>query len=397
MLILFEPYEVLDIWWKSRYMKTSIRKFLLINLLLSLCITTLLTVVGNYFLDKKDIQAHVNSLNSPPVIHYTLTAVGDETMDLRQHTALTHALGWQIIIDDLYIMLITVPLSGLLIWIIISRGLDSISRVTVELANRAPSHLEPVSLQDVPDEIRPLVEELNHLFTRLQHGFEREKRFAADAAHELRTPLAAIKAQAQVALNGQSLEEKDIALSKLLTSVNRSTHIVQQLLMMSTLASHSYVAEFEKVDLSRIIRDVLAMLASAALERTVELILESDEERLFIKGNATALTILFRNLIDNAIRYSPDKTTVRLRIVAEVDVVTVEINDCGPGIPDELHERVFERFFRVLGTQSTGSGLGLAIVRQICQMHQAEIKFKKPFNRSGLIVHVSFPRVTDAA
>jgi two-component system, OmpR family, sensor histidine kinase QseC len=372
-------------------MKTSIRKFLLVNLLLSLSITTLLTVLGNYFLGQKDIQAHVNSLNPQPVIPYTLLAGGHSEMDLKGHAASTHALGWQIIIDDLYIMLITFPLSGLLIWIIIGRGLDSISRVTVEVSNRAPSHLEPVRLQDVPDEIRPLIEELNHLFTRLRRGFEREKRFAADAAHELKTPLAAIKAQAQVALNAPTIEEKNASLMKLLASVQRGTHIVQQLLMMSTLAStDTNLVEWEKVDLVRAVREVLAMLASTALERSVDLVLEPEQDTLFIKGNATALAILFRNLIDNAIRYSPEKTMVKLSIFVENGQTIVEIDDCGPGIPDELHERVFERFFRILGNQSTGSGLGLAIVRQICDMHQAKIKFKKPHDRSGLIVQVSF-------
>ncbi len=373
-------------------MKTSIRKFLLVNLLLSLSITTILTVVGNYYLDKKDIQEHANSSHPEPIIQYVLLPSEKKTIGVHDHAASTHALGWQIVIDDLYIMLITFPLSGLLIWIIIGRGLDSISRVAVEVSNRAPSHLEPVKLMDVPDEIKPLVEELNNLFTRLQHGFDREKRFAADAAHELKTPLAAIKAQAQVALNAQTLDEKNIALTKLITSVNRSTHIVQQLLMMSSLASNTEADEFARVDLARIIRDVLAMLVAAALERTVELAFESPEDSIWVKGNATALAILFRNLIDNAIRYSPDESVVHLSLWSDEKHVIVEINDRGPGIPEELHERVFERFFRVLGNKTTGSGLGLAIVRQICEVHHAEIKFKKPVTGCGLTVQVIFPR-----
>lgn len=377
-------------------MKTSIRKFLLVNLLLSLSITTILTVVGNYYLDKKDIQEHVNSLHPQPVIEYVLVPSENEMMNLHDHAASTHALGWQIVIDDLYIMLITFPLSGLLIWIIIGRGLDSISRVAVEVSNRAPSHLEPVKLMDVPDEIKPLVEELNHLFTRLQDGFEREKRFAADAAHELKTPLAAIKAQAQVALHAGTMQDKNAALTKLITSVNRSTHIVQQLLMMSSLASQTHIDEYEDVDLARIIRDVLAMLVAAALERTVELVFESPDDPIWVKGNATALAILFRNLIDNAIRYSPDDSIVHLYLFADAKKVTVEINDMGPGIPEELHERVFERFFRILGNKSTGSGLGLAIVRQICEMHHAQIKLKKPKRHAGLVVQVVFPRFVKA-
>jgi len=376
-------------------MKTSIRKFLLINLLMAITITTLLTVAGNYFLDKKDIQEHVDSLNVTNAVSYTLIP-GTNMMDLGQHAESSHALGWKIIIDDLYIMLLTFPLSGLLIWIIIGRGLDSLDRVAVEVSNRAPTHLEPVSLEGVPEEIRPLVDELNHLFLRLSDGFEREKRFAADAAHELKTPLAAIKVQAQVALNTPHVEEKDAALHKLIASVNRSTHIVQQLLIMSTLVPEGFSQqEKDKVDLSRVVRDVLMMLAPVALERRIELGLKKQDDIPIIQGNATALAILFRNLIDNAIRYGHDNTVIQVCIKRDEEELVVEVRDEGPGIPSELHERVFERFFRILGNKSTGSGLGLAIVHQICQMHGAKISLEKPLKGSGLIVKIVFPSVKD--
>lgn len=371
-------------------MKTSIRKFLLVNLLLAITVTTLLTVVGNYYLDKKDIQAHVNSLGLSNIIDYS-PFPGQGVMDLGKHAESTHALGWQIVIDDLYIMLFTFPLSGLLIWMIIGRGLDILDRVAAEVSSRDPSRLEPVSLTHVPEEIRPLVDELNHLFSRLREGFEREKRFAADAAHELKTPLAAIKAQAQVALNTPAVAEKDAALHKLIASVNRSTHIVQQLLMMSSLLPDSFdLAQQEGIEMTRIVRDVLAMLAPSAIEKHIELELFQPYPVPLIKGNATALAILFRNLIDNAIRYSDDFTLVRVNIYSDERQVTVEVCDQGPGIPSELYGRVFERFFRVLGNKSTGSGLGLAIVRQICQMHQATIELEKPKYGRGLIVRIYF-------
>jgi two-component system sensor histidine kinase QseC len=372
-------------------MKTSIRKFLLINLLIAITITTMLTVVGNYYLDKKDIQEHVDSLNIATSLSY-IVLPGAEIMDLGQHAESTHALGWKIIIDDLYIMLLIFPLSGLLIWIIIGRGLDSLDRVAVEVSNRAPAHLEPVRLESVPEEIRPLVDELNHLFLRLRDGFEREKRFAADAAHELKTPLAAIKVQAQVALNSPHVEEKDAALHKLIASVNRSTHIIQQLLIMSTLVPEAFCREEqESIQLSSVVRDVLMMLAPVALERRIELALQKPDDVLIIKGNSTALTILFRNLIDNAIRYGQDNGVILVRMKHDEEHVVVEVCDEGPGIPSELHERVFERFFRILGNKSTGSGLGLAISHQICQMHGAKITLNKPEASSGLVVKIIFP------
>lgn len=373
-------------------MKTSIRKFLLINLLMAITVTTLLTVVGNYYLDKKDIQEHVDSLHATNAVAYSLIP-GTNVMDLGQHAQSSHALGFQIIVDDLYIMLLTFPLSGLLIWIIIGRGLDSLDRVAVEVSNRAPTHLEPVRLESVPEEIRPLVDELNYLFLRLRDGFEREKRFAADAAHELKTPLAAIKAQAQVALNTPHVEEKDAALHKLIASVNRSTHIVQQLLIMSTLVPETFSTEMQdNIELSRIVRDVLAMFASVAIEKHIELEFKQNNNIPMIKGNPTALAILFRNLIDNAIRYGHDDAVIQVSMTFDEEYVIVDVCDQGPGIPKELHARVFERFFRILGNKSTGSGLGLAIVNQICHMHHAKIILEKPSDRSGLIVRIFFPR-----
>jgi two-component system sensor histidine kinase QseC len=373
-------------------LKTSIRKFLLINLLLAISITTTLTVIGNYYLDQQDIQAHVNALReataSPSPSHPYEQIIG-----LNQHELSSHELGWRIIVDDLYIMLLTFPLSGLLIWIIIGRGLDSLNRVAEEVANREPTHLEPMSLVSVPEEIRPLIDELNHLFSRLQDGFDREKRFAADAAHELRTPLAAIKAQAQVALNSPHEEEKNAALHKVIASVNRSTHIVQQLLTMSKLLPDSPPQNnhFDKVQLTRIAREVLAMLTPAALEKEIELELEQVTSIPTIQGNPTALSILLRNLIDNAIRYSPSHGFVRIRILRDEDQVILEVCDQGRGIPKELHKRVFERFFRILGNKTTGSGLGLAIVQQICNLHQATISLHTPLKGKGLIVRICFP------
>lgn len=280
----------------------------------------------------------------------------------------------------------------MLIWIIIGRGLDSLDRVAQEVANRAPSHLEPVNLQEVPEEIKPVIDELNKLFFRLKEGFEREKRFAADAAHELRTPLAALKAQAQVALNTNDIDEKNQALQKLIASVNRSTHIVQQLLTMSRLVPEAEsLHEESNVNLVKITRDILAMLAPSALEKHIELEFESDNRLPKIQGNSTALGILIRNLVDNAIRYSNEHGRVLVRLLKQNNEIILEVSDNGPGIPPELQARVFERFFRVLGNKSPGSGLGLAIVQQICELHSGRVSLNSPETGTGLVVRVYLP------
>lgn len=465
-------------------MKSSIRKFLLINLLLAITITTTLTAIGNYYLDQKDIQEHLDTLMAISALSYQallgddlherplvkiqnnleiipqkienyyqrrflndlppknyldkfnfqvwtnggklllhsstapkipLTAEEDGFSDkylsdqkwrvfttyndkagirtvLAERYDTRNELGHRIAQDDLYIMLLTFPLSGLLIWIIIGRGLDSLDRVAQEVANRAPTHLKPVDLEEVPEEIKPVIDELNKLFYRLQEGFEREKRFAADAAHELRTPLAALKAQAQVALNTNDLEEKNQALQKLIASVNRSTHIVQQLLTMSKLVPEANsLNDIDAVNLVKITREVLAMLAPSAVEKQIELEFEHEENLPEFAGNLTAISILIRNLVDNAIRYCKDAGKVLVQVYQKNDDMVLEVRDNGPGIPNELQSRVFERFFRVLGNKSPGSGLGLAIVRQITDLHGGKVELDSPQEGTGLIVRVYFP------
>ncbi|MCW8397725.1 ATP-binding protein [Legionella sp. PATHC038] len=465
-------------------MKSSIRKFLLINLLLAITITTTLTAIGNYYLDQKDIQDHLDSLmavsalsyqallgddlherplskiqealetipqkidtyyqkrflNEEPPENYLdkfnfqvwtnggklllhsssapkipLTSEVDGFSDkkiskqdwrvfttyndkagirtvLAERYDTRNELGHRIAQDDLYIMLLTFPLSGLLIWIIIGRGLDSLDKVAEEVANRAPSHLEPVDLHEVPEEIKPVIDELNKLFFRLKEGFEREKRFAADAAHELRTPLAALKTQAQVALHSNDVEEKNQALQKLIASVNRSTHIVQQLLTMSRLVPEAaHMEEKDEVNLSRLTREILAMLAPAAVEKQIDLEFESDAENLIIYGNSTALGILIRNLVDNAIRYCNEHGRIIVRLAKLKNEIMLEVSDNGPGILSELQSRVFERFFRVLGNKSPGSGLGLAIVQQIAELHGGRLMLDTPKEGTGLIVRFFVP------
>jgi two-component system sensor histidine kinase QseC len=464
--------------------KSSIRKFLLINLLIAITITTTLTAIGNYYLDQKDIQDHLDNLMAISALSYQallgddlhqrpLVKIQDalETIPMKIDTyyqkrflndeppesyldkfnfqvwtdggkLLLHSstapkipltsetdgfsdktisdqnwrvfttynekagirtvlaerydtrneLGHRIAQDDLYIMLLTFPLSGLLIWIIIGRGLDSLDKVAEEVANRAPSHLEPVDLQEVPEEIKPVIDELNKLFYRLKEGFEREKRFAADAAHELRTPLAALKTQAQVALNSSDIHEKNQALQKLIASVNRSTHIVQQLLTLSRLVPEATsLTDEDEVNLVKLTRELLAMLAPSAVEKHIELEFESDPIIPKILGNQTALGILIRNLVDNAIRYCNENGRVLVRLLKVNNDIIFEVSDNGPGIPPELQARVFERFFRVLGNKSPGSGLGLAIVQQICELHGGRITLASPKIGTGLIVRIFLP------
>lgn len=290
------------------------------------------------------------------------------------------------------ILLITYPVFGLLVWFIISFALRSVSRVTTEISNRASTYLEPVQLTEIPIEIKPLVAELNQLFIRLKLAFERNKRFAADAAHELRTPTAALKTHVQVALIADNDADRTKALERVIESVDRSSHVVAQLLTLSRLGEEEALSDVKPVDLHKIATEMIAYLAPHALEKNIEIELSPSPPEPIILGNDTALGILIRNIVDNAIRYTPPKGEVKVAIIEEEFKIILRVTDTGTGIPVELRERVFERFYRILGTKASGSGLGLAIVTQIAKLHHAEIILDTPPNGVGLQFDVAFPK-----
>jgi two-component system sensor histidine kinase QseC len=291
------------------------------------------------------------------------------------------------------ILLITYPVFGILVWLIISFALRSVTRVTTEISNRASTYLEPVQMTEIPLEIKPLVAELNQLFIRLKLAFERNKRFAGDAAHELRTPLAALKTHAQVALKSDNDSDRTKALEKVIESVNRSSHVVAQLLTLSRLGEEDALTDVKPLDLHKLATEIIAYLAPQALEKKIEIELSPPPADPMVMGNDTALGILIRNVVDNAIRYTPSEGEVKVSIVDTETQVIFRVTDTGTGIPTELRERVFERFYRVLGTKTSGSGLGLAIVSQITALHHAVINLSTPANGKGLQFDVAFPKV----
>lgn len=305
---------------------------------------------------------------------------------------LRRELGDDIAHSNANILLITYPVFGILVWIIISLALRSVTRVTSEISHRASTYLEPVELEEIPIEIKPLVAELNELFIRLKLAFERNKSFAADAAHELRTPLAALKTHVQVALKSDNDQDRNKALQRVIESVDRSSHVVAQLLTLSRLGEEERLMDIKPLDLHKLSTEMMAYLAPHALEKNIEIELAPAPKNTMIVGSDVALGILIRNIVDNAIRYTPEEGSVKVAIINSGDQVVFRVTDSGSGIPEELRERVFERFYRILGTKASGSGLGLAIVSQIAKLHNAEIHLSTPENASGLQFDVAFPR-----
>jgi two-component system sensor histidine kinase QseC len=259
------------------------------------------------------------------------------------------------------------------------------------LALRQPQALEPVVLNDVPAEVEPVVQSLNALFGRIDSMIASERRFTADAAHELRTPIAAIRMQAQVALGaGQDNLQRDNALRYTLAGCDRATHLVTQLLTLSRLETSSTSAPTGLIDLSALAQRVAADLVMTALGRDQTLELEAAAPGL-IAADETLTGVLVRNLTDNALRYSPDGARVWVAVMCQGGQVVLQVEDSGAGLAAADIARLGERFYRVLGTEQSGSGLGWSIVRRIAAVYSAQVQVSRSLRLGGLCVRVSWP------
>ncbi|MDD2923926.1 ATP-binding protein [Rhodoferax sp.] len=298
---------------------------------------------------------------------------------------------WAVLKGVLLPLMYALPLLAVVGWLAVRQGLAPLRLLSRALSQRQPQALEPVVLTDVPSEIEPVVHSLNALFERIQTMMASERRFTADAAHELRTPIAAIRTQAQVALAaGTDIEAREHALQYTLAGCDRATHLVAQLLTLSRLESSSADAPTGQVDVSAVAQRVAADLALAALGRGQELTLEAPAP-CWITADDTLTGVLIRNLLDNAMRYSPKGARVSLSVTCTDTQVVLQVDDSGPGLTDTEIAHLGERFFRVLGTEQTGSGLGWSIVRRIAAVYQAQIHVRRSEPLGGLCVVVRWP------
>lgn len=275
-------------------------------------------------------------------------------------------------------------------------GTAPLRRLGRELSQRPPQALQPVQLADPPAELRPLIDALNGLFGRIGQLLESERRFTADAAHELRTPIAAIRTQAQVAMGEADDALRHHALQATLDGCDRATRLVEQLLTLSRLEAEAPL-QCSPVDLAALAQRVAAELAPRALARGQQLDLLDERPAgtpALVQGNDTLLAVLLRNLLDNALRYSPDGAHVRLRLQAGAGHVTVQVADSGPGLAEADLARLGERFFRVLGTGQPGSGLGWSIARRIAQAHGHVLQAQRSTALGGLEIVLTAPTTT---
>lgn len=285
-------------------------------------------------------------------------------------------------------LLLSLPLLAFLLWIAVSRSLRPLVKLTSEVAQREPDNLVPLNTESAPREVVPLIERLNKLFGRMASLLQKERRFTADAAHELRTPVAGIKAQAQVARAATNEVERNHALDNAIIGCDRASHLIEQLL---TLARIDNLGDdvAEPCQLRGLAAEVIAIIAPAALNRNVRLELAEGEEAM-VRGNPVLLRILLRNLLDNAVCHTLPGTSVLVSITNDQGQTNLSVNDNGPGISKNELARVAERFYRPAGTNATGSGLGLSIVKRIAEIHDASLQITTQREGKGLSVAVNF-------
>lgn len=321
----------------------------------------------------------------------TVKTKNNFTIQVMQLNSFRMMVERQLTNDSILVLLVMYPTLGIMIWIIVGKGMQPITSITRSVRKRKPHQLAPIKIKTLPDEIRPLIKALNELFKNLNDTFLREKRFAANAAHELKTPMAALKARVQLA---QKQKGKDLnnSLENLIIIVDRCTHVINQLLILSRMTSDTSLTKPVKVNLVQSIQDVMSELEYAAKQKNIQIHFNHDPNihDLNILSNSSYIHILIRNILDNAIRYSKSNTNVTINIKKEGKKIILDIEDQGPGLNDKMKQRIFERFFRVLGTQTQGSGLGLSIVKEIALLNQAKIKIMDGLSGQGLLIRVIF-------
>ncbi len=287
--------------------------------------------------------------------------------------------------------LLLLPILAWLLWIAVGHGLQPLTRVADEVASRHSKHLDQLEEASVPAEIKPLVQALNRLFITLQAALEKERRFTSDAAHELRTPLAALKTHAQLALRAGNESDREHSLKQLLAGIDRASHVVDQLLDLARIDPDTNERQRpdESIDLHQLAIDVTSDLIALANARKIDISVD-EGDRLPVTGDRTGLSILLRNLLDNALRYTPESGQVNVTFRQNDRQACIVIKDSGPGIAPIERERVFERFYRGEGLEQSGCGIGMSIVKQVADRHGATINLGES-ELGGLKVEVCFP------
>ncbi|NQZ08335.1 MAG: sensor histidine kinase N-terminal domain-containing protein [Algicola sp.] len=295
-----------------------------------------------------------------------------------------------ITLASVYPTVLSLPLMAILIWLIVTQGLHSLKSIAKQLQHKKADDLEPVTINRIPLELKQIIETTNALFHRLDEAFSREKRFASDAAHELKTPLSVLKINAYNLSKAQTTHE-DIALFD--AGVERMSHVIDQILALYKTSPEQFDASLEPTDLYALCQNSIAQLYPQidAKDQHIEL----HGQRSIINAQPFSIATLLQNLVSNASKYTPDQGEIHLTVEQNGEVVVLTVEDSGPGIPEQQHQRVLERFYRVGGDRHNsgiqGCGLGLSIVNQITRLHHGTLALSHSKFASGLKVTLTLP------
>lgn len=306
------------------------------------------------------------------------------------------ALASRIVTGVLLPQFVVIPASVVLVWLGLSRGIAPLKRLQALIRRRRPADLSPVEPSDAPEEVRPLIVAFNDMMQRLEENLHAQQRFVADAAHQMRTPLAGLRMQTELALTEQDPEALRDSLERIHTSAQRAAHLINQLLMLARAEASSQASHaFERIDLESLVREVAAGFVPAAIAKGIDLGAEVTGWPLTVDGSPVLLRELLKNLIDNAIKYTPrggHVTVFTAFDASQPQMAMLGVQDDGIGIPEPERPRVFRRFYRVLGSGAEGSGLGLSIVKEIAERHAGHVFLTSSPQGQGTRVTVEFPR-----
>ncbi len=316
--------------------------------------------------------------------HHGVRIIVSEPHDFRSH------LVRNLIMSAATPLVLGLPLLFGLLWLSIRTGLSPLARLSQDIAQRQADQLTPINAQNVPGEVQPIVLALNGLLQRVAETLAHERRFTDNAAHQLRTPLAAIQAHLYAVRHTVNPAVQGQALDLLQQTLERAIRLVNQLLTLARLDPKPALPDFQAIQLADIAEAVCAELAPLALQKDQTLSLLAPPGLPLLMGNADLLSMLIANLLDNAIHYTGRAGQIEISLSADMSGLTLMVRDDGPGIAPEQRERVFERFYRFAPHDQTGTGLGLPICQRIAQLHQASITLSEGLGGRGLGVSVKF-------
>lgn len=342
-----------------------------------------------------------DEIRGEPVRVVSMLVVRDETPDkIFVHVAETvnkrRDMMVDILLADLVPQIILTLFAGTYLLAGLKRGLKPLHVLADEIAQRSPRDLSPIAETHVFLEVRTLTDTINDLLARLAAAIAAQQRFVANAAHQLRTPLAGLKLQAERALREQDLSAMKPALLQMQSSADRASHTITQLLVLAKSGPVDGMSELKPVNLETLVKETCMDWAPKALQRKMDLGFEGPKQAVYVRGDEVLLRELLANLLDNAILYGNEHGSIIVKLRRN-PTPSLIVEDDGAGIPDQEREKIFERFYRIPGSSGNGCGLGLAIVKEIADLHKARLELSRISAAGGTRVIIVFPNLTPTA